>query len=110
MSAKAEQACVGQSRLEFWQGCMATPVNQRPIIHAGSPQRLVIQTKSKPADQVQGGAGGGTQAGDVARIRRYLRFQQSDVQHGLVLTEGERLATFRIITDISAVAKSPWAV
>src|SRR5207244_314387 len=106
---------------------MATPVNQRPIIHAGSPQRLVIQTKSKPADQVQGGAGGGTQAGDVARIRRYLRFQQSDVQHGLVLAqypeyrakpqamlEGEGCevlsAAFRIMTDVSIVAKSPWAV
>jgi len=83
MSAKAEYASIIQSRFEFRQGRMTVPLDQRPIVDTRAPQRFVIQTKSEPANQVQGGSGCSAKSGDVAGVRRNLRFPQSDVEHGL---------------------------
>jgi len=91
MSTETEQssASVRQGRFEFRQGCMTAPIHLRPIIDARAPQGLVIQTKSKPADQVQGCPRRGAEAGDVAGIGRDLRFPQSDMKHGRVHKLGD---------------------
>src|SRR4029079_14234354 len=53
----------------------------RPIVAAGATQVAVVEAKADPPDKVQRRPGGGTQAGDVAGIRRDFRFPQRDMNH-----------------------------
>ena len=51
------------------------------IIQAGAAQALVIPHKTERFNQMQAIAGVGTQADDVAGIRRNFRLVQNNIQH-----------------------------
>jgi len=50
------------------------------IIEAGPAQTFIIQLKTKRMNQVQMAAGVGTQAYDIAGIRRNLRLKQNNMK------------------------------
>ena len=53
----------------------------RPVIAAGPLERAIVEAEAETADQMESGAGGGAEPGDVAGVRRNLRFPKRDVQH-----------------------------
>ena len=52
------------------------------IIQTGAAQAFVIKAKTERMNQVQNGARIGTNAYDIARIRRYFRLKKNHFKHG----------------------------
>ena len=57
----------------------AMPRHLLPVIHPGAFELRVVQLETERLDQVERGARGGAQPGDVAGVRRDLGFNEDDV-------------------------------
>ncbi len=60
---------------------MTVQVYLVPVIDGGAAHRALAEREAGTADDVQGRAGGHTQANDIAGVGRDFRFQQCDVKH-----------------------------
>ncbi len=54
------------------------------VVQPGAAQAPLIQLETERLDQMQGGAGVGGQAHDVAGVGRYFRLEQSNIQHSRI--------------------------
>ena len=52
-----------------------------PVIAPGPLERAVVKAETEPADQMEPGARGRTEPGDIACVRRYFRFPQRNLKH-----------------------------
>lgn len=57
----------------------SVPGNVLPIVHAGAFELRVVQLEAEGFDQVQGGASGRAEPGDISSVGRNFRFKQDDV-------------------------------
>src|SRR5262249_33999297 len=53
-----------------------------PVIKAGAAEGAIVNAKAELADEVELGAGGGTEAGDGAGVGRGLGLSEGGVEHG----------------------------
>lgn len=54
---------------------------QVPVVKTGSLQLFIVGREAERVDEVQGGPGRGTEARDVASVRRNLWFNQGEMEH-----------------------------
>jgi hypothetical protein len=79
---------------EGWPIGPAPPIELLPVIHAGAFELAIIEFEAKGFDEVEGGAGGGAKAGDVAGVGWDLGLKKDQVEvggfagAGLVCLEG----------------------
>src|SRR5262245_44260565 len=81
VSAEANHARAAECRLERRQVVMPMDLDLPPVIAPGPAQRAVVDAEAQPADQVQRRPGGRAGTGDVAGVRRNLRFPEREMQH-----------------------------
>ena len=58
------------------------PVHKGPVVQTGTLQVSVINNEAQRLDQMKLGAGTGAEPCHVARVRRYLRMVENDMEHG----------------------------
>jgi CBS domain-containing protein len=66
------------------EAVMHPNVRERVVVKTGPAQAALIEPEAERPDQVQPCAGVGTEADDVARVRRDLGFVKRDVENGAV--------------------------
>jgi len=59
---------------------MSSHVDATPVVEAGPFEFAIVDREPERFDEVQRTAGRGAQSGDVARVRRNLRFHEHDAQ------------------------------
>jgi dihydroorotate dehydrogenase (NAD+) catalytic subunit len=62
-----------------------TDLREVVVVEAGAPQRLVLDIKTERANQVQDTSCIGTQADDVARVRRNFRLEEHHIEHFAIM-------------------------
>ena len=83
LGGKIEKSRVGASvRLERFEILPAAQIDLRPVVETGAFQVAFLERKTQRSDEVQTCSGGEAQASDVAGIRRNLRLDEYDVEHG----------------------------
>ncbi len=65
---------------EILQAFVYLQIHVRPVIKAGPAETLFVQAEAKGFDQMKHTAGCSSSAGDVAGVRRDLRFDEYDVK------------------------------
>ena len=58
------------------------PGDVLPVVHAGAAELAVVEVEPEGLDEVQRGAGGGAESGDVAGVGRDLGLEKDDLEHG----------------------------
>jgi hypothetical protein len=56
-------------------------IDEFVVVESRAPQRALVHREAERVNEVQPCAHIGTQANHVARVRRYLRLIQNDVEH-----------------------------
>ena len=57
----------------------AVPGDLLPVVHAGAFELAVVELEAEGFDEMEGGVGGGAEAGDVAGVGRDFGFEEDDV-------------------------------
>ena len=80
---------MGKRRVQAIDVDVAMQRHVVPVIEAGAFQRAVVHSKAGNADDVQMGHGRGAKPGDISSVRRYLGFDEGDMEHLTILVKPE---------------------